>query len=75
MAERLKAYGSGADHPGMRAIVLGVVAVLGGTVILASGLLDRSTSADAATVIGELMALAVGALLLAAGTRALVRHR
>jgi hypothetical protein len=58
----------------VRATVLGSVAVLWGGAIVASGLLDRTASPDASTAIGELMALAVGAFLLAAGTRALVRR-
>ena len=58
----------------MRATILGSVGVLWGGAIVASGLLDRTASPDAATAIGELMALAVGALLLAAGARALVRR-
>ena len=55
-------------------MILGSVGVLWGGAIVASGLLDRTASPDAATAIGELMALAVGALLLAAGARALVRR-
>ena len=58
----------------MRATILGSVGVLWGGTIVAGGLLDRTASPDAATAIGELMALAVGALLLAAGTRTLVRR-
>ena len=41
---------------------------------MASGVLDRTASPDPATAIGELMALAVGALLLAVGARTLVRR-
>jgi len=41
---------------------------------VASGVLDRTASPDPATAIGELMALAVGALLLAVGARTLVRR-
>jgi hypothetical protein len=60
----------------VRATLLGSVGVLSGGAIVASGLLDRTESPDAAHVIGELMALAIGALLFAAGARALVRrHR
>ena len=58
----------------MRATILGSIGVLWGGAVVASGLLDRTASPDAATAIGELMALAVGALLLAAGTRTLVRR-
>ena len=58
----------------VRATILGSVGVLWGGAIVASGLLDRTASPDAATAIGELMALAVGALLLAAGARTLVRR-
>ena len=60
----------------MRATILGTVGVLWGGAIIASGILDRTESPDAAHVIGELMAMAFGALLLAAGARALIRrHR
>jgi hypothetical protein len=55
-------------------MILGSVGVLWGGAIVASGLLDRTASPDASTAIGELMALAVGGLLLAAGARALVRR-
>ncbi len=58
----------------MRATILGSIGVLWGGAVVASGLLDRTASPDAATAIGELMALAVGALLLAAGTRTLVKR-
>ena len=55
-------------------MILGSVGVLWGGAIVASGVLDRTASPDAATAIGELMALAVGALLLAVGARTLVRR-
>ncbi len=58
----------------MRATILGTVGVLWGGAIIASGLLSPTESPDAAHVIGELMAMAFGALLLAAGARALVRR-
>lgn len=70
----LKPGRPGADHGIVRATVLGSIGVLWGGAIVASGLLDRTASPDAATAIGELMALAVGALLLAVGARALVRR-
>ena len=52
-----------ADEWIVRATILGSVGILWGGAIVASGLLDRTASPDAATAIGELMALAVGALL------------
>jgi hypothetical protein len=58
----------------VRATILGSVGVLWGGAIVAGGLLDRTASPDASTAIGELMALAVGALLLAVGARTLVRR-
>ena len=58
----------------MRATILGTVGVLWGGAIIASGILDRAQSPDTAHVIGELMAMAFGALLLAVGARALVRR-
>ena len=58
----------------MRATILGMIGVLWGGAIVASGILDRSETPDAAHVIGDLMAIAFGALLLAAGARALVRR-
>jgi hypothetical protein len=58
----------------MRATILGTVGVLWGGAIVASGILDRTESPDAAHVAGELMAMAIGALLLAAGARTLVRR-
>jgi hypothetical protein len=58
----------------VRATLLGSVGVLWGGAIVASGLLDRTESPDAAHVIGELMALVIGALLFTAGARALVRR-
>jgi hypothetical protein len=70
----LKPDRPGADHWIVRATILGTVGVLWGGAIVASGLLDRTDSPDAATAIGELMALAVGALLLAVGARTLVRR-
>jgi hypothetical protein len=70
----LKPRCPGADHWTVRA-TLGAVGVLWGGAIVASGLLDRTHSPDATTLIGELMALAVGALLLAAGVRTLLRRR
>jgi hypothetical protein len=54
--------------------MLGAVGVLWGGAIVASGLLDRTESPDAAHVIGELMALAFGAVLFGAGARALARR-
>jgi len=63
-----------ADEWTVRATILGTVGVLWGGAIIASGLLDRTESPDAAHAIGELMALAFGALILAAGARALVRR-
>jgi hypothetical protein len=58
----------------MRATILGTVGILWGGAIIVSGILDRTESPDAAHVIGDLMAIAFGALLLAAGARALVRR-
>jgi hypothetical protein len=58
----------------VRATILGMIGVLWGGAIVASGILDRSETPDAAHVIGDLMAIAFGALLLAAGARALVRR-
>lgn len=58
----------------MRATILGLVGVLWGGAIIASGLLDRTQAPDTPHVIGDLMALAFGALLLALGTRSLVRR-
>jgi hypothetical protein len=66
--ERLRA-----DHRTVRAI-LGTVGILWGGAIVASGILDRSEAPDAAHAIGDLMAVAFGALILAAGVRALVRR-
>jgi hypothetical protein len=58
----------------VRATILGTVGVLWGGAIVASGILDRTQSPDASHVIGDLMALAIGALIFAAGARALVRR-
>jgi hypothetical protein len=58
----------------VRTTILGAVGVLWGGAIVASGLLDPTESPDAAHVIGELMALAFGALLFGAGARALARR-
>jgi hypothetical protein len=58
----------------VRATILGTFGVLWGGAIIASGILDRSEAPNATHVIGELMAMAFGALLLAAGARALVRR-
>ena len=58
----------------MRATILGTVGVLWGGAIIASGILDRPASPDRAHVIGELMAMAFGALILAVGARAIVRR-
>jgi hypothetical protein len=58
----------------VRTTILGAVGILWGGAIVASGLLDRTASPDTAHVIGELMALAFGALLVGAGARALVRR-
>jgi hypothetical protein len=65
---------SAADDWTVRATILGTVGVLWGGAIIASGILDPTASPDAAHVIGELMAMAFGALLVAAGARALVRR-
>jgi hypothetical protein len=65
---------AGAYEWTVRATILGSVGVLWGGAIVASGLLDRTASPDAATAIGELMALGIDALLLTAGARALVRR-
>jgi hypothetical protein len=70
----LKAEVSSADHRTVRATILGTIGVLWGGAIVASGILDPSDPPDAAHVIGDLMAVAFGALLLAAGARALVRR-
>jgi hypothetical protein len=70
----LKAAMCGADDRTVRATILGVVGVLWGGAIVASGLMHPAPSPDVATRIGDLMALAFGALLVAAGTRALVRR-
>ena len=58
----------------VRTTILGAVGILWGGAIVVSGIQDRTDSPDAAHRIGDLMALAFGALLLAAGTRALVRR-
>ena len=58
----------------MRTTILATVGVLWGGAIVASGLLDRTEAPDAAHLIGEAMAIAFGALLLAAGARTLVRR-
>jgi hypothetical protein len=58
----------------VRATILGTVGVLWGGAIIASGFLDRPESPDTAHVIGELMAMAFGALILAVGARAIVRR-
>lgn len=71
----LKPSRSCADHWIVRATLLGTIGVLWGGAIVASGVLDRTSSPDTTTFIGELIALAFGALLLAAGARALVRTR
>ena len=63
-----------ADGWTVRATILGTVGVLWGGAIIASGILNPGSSPDAAHVIGELMAMAFGALLVAAGARALVRR-
>jgi hypothetical protein len=70
----LKREGAPADECSVRATLLGSVGVLWGGAIVASGILDRTASPDAAHVIGDLMALAFGALLFAAGARALARR-
>jgi hypothetical protein len=57
----------------VRTTILGTLGVLWGGAIIASGILDRSSAPDATHVIGELMAMAFGALILAAGARALAR--
>jgi hypothetical protein len=58
----------------VRATILGLVGVLWGGAIIVSALMDRDVAPDAAHVIGELMAMAFGACLLALGTRTLVRR-
>jgi hypothetical protein len=58
----------------VRTTILGMIGVLWGGAIVASGILDRSETPDAAHVIGDLMAIAFGALLLAAGAGALVKR-
>ena len=58
----------------MRATILGTVGVLWGGAIIASGIFDRTETPDTAHAIGDLMALAFGAFILAAGARALVRR-
>jgi hypothetical protein len=63
-----------ADHRTVRATIFGTVGILWGGAIVASGILDRSEAPDAAHAIGDLMAIAFGALILAAGVRALVRR-
>jgi hypothetical protein len=70
----LKPRLSDVDERSVRATILGSVGVLWGGAIIASGLLDRTQAPDAPHAIGDLMALAVGALILALGTRALVRR-
>ena len=64
-----------ADNVTMRTTILGTIGVVWGGAIIASGILDNRMSAGPAYAIGELMALAIGAALVAAGARALVRHR
>lgn len=72
----LKPRPPGVDERSVRATILGSVGVLWGGAIITSGLLDRTQAPDASHAIGDLMALAFGALILAAGARALVRrHR
>jgi hypothetical protein len=58
----------------VRATIFGTVGVLWGGAIIASSLLDRTQQTDPAHVVGELMAMAFGALLVAVGARALVRR-
>lgn len=58
----------------MRATILGTLGVLWGGAIIASGILDRGDTPDVTHVVGELMAMAFGALILAAGALALVRR-
>ncbi len=70
----LKPSAFAADEGDVRATILGWIGVLWGGAIVASGVLDRTESPDATHAIGELMALAFGALILAAGARALIRR-
>ena len=58
----------------MRATILATFGVLWGGAIIASGILDRGDTPDVAHVVGELMAMAFGGLILAAGALALVRR-
>jgi hypothetical protein len=58
----------------VRTTILATVGILWGGAIVASGILDRSDAPDATHAIGDLMAIAFGALILAAGARALVRR-
>jgi hypothetical protein len=58
----------------VRTTILATVGILWGGSIVASGILDRSDAPDATHAIGDLMAIAFGALILAAGARALVRR-
>jgi hypothetical protein len=71
----LKPGAAGADHPVMRATILGAFGVLWGGAIIASGILNGRFGAGPSYAAGEALALAVGALLVLAGTRALVRQR
>ena len=59
----------------MRTTILGALGVLWGGAIVASGIVDGRFSAGPAYVLGELMALAFGAFLVAAGARVLLRSR
>jgi hypothetical protein len=58
----------------VRTTILATFGVLWGGAIIASGILDRGDSPDLAHVIGELMAMAFGALILAGGALSLVRR-
>ncbi|HSK14766.1 MAG TPA: hypothetical protein VK915_01220 [Gaiellaceae bacterium] len=59
----------------MRATILGALGVVWGGAIITSGILNGHFGAGPSYAAGEALAVAIGALLLAAGTRALVRQR
>jgi hypothetical protein len=58
----------------VRATILGTFGILWGGAIIASGILDRAEAPDATHAAGDLIALAFGAFILAAGARALIRR-
>ena len=58
----------------MRATILGTFGVLWGGAISASGILDRAEAPDATPAAGDLIALAFGAFIRAAGARVLLRR-